>query len=110
MQGTLGPVLILLLMTVVGTVVVLLATGLIGPKWLKDKARRQIRWQWGPSSPLLPMDPYKPIGEALSQKESDFGSMKERVRNNNIFILGQLLLTFGLLALGVLFSIFWLSR
>ena len=106
-QNPFVQLILLLLFGATGALIVLMVAGIIGPKWLKNRMRRLIRWYWGPASLIMPMDPYKPVGEALNEKASDFGSKQERVKNNNIVILGQLLLTFSVLALGFVLYILW---
>jgi len=99
MQTTLGEYLLLFLMWAVGVLVLLLFSGLIGPKWLKEKMRRQVLWSWRDASLFMPMDPYKPIGQALKEGIDNFNPTKERFRNFLNLELGKLLLLVGIVSL-----------
>jgi hypothetical protein len=103
MQATFGHTIfslaLVLLAWIACVFIVLLVAGLIGPKWLKERMRRQVRWSWRDASLFMPMDPYKPGGDALKEGIDNFYPTKERVRNFLHFEIGKFLLLFGLVAL-----------
>lgn len=102
--------LLFIITAVIFIAVILLALGMIGPEWLKQKMRRQVRWNLYDASPFFPLDPYKPATEALKEGAKNFWPTKQRMRNYRQILLGQLLLTFGLFALVIFFYIFWQAR
>ena|SRR6266513_2273284 len=110
MQTIFAQFILLFLFWAVGVLIILLLAGLIGPLWLKEKMRRQVRWYWRDASPFMPMDPYKPPSEALKEGFNNFWPTKQRIRNNLLIALGQFLMFFGILALGLILYILWQSH
>jgi hypothetical protein len=82
----------------VATLIMLFSVGLIGPKKLKDKIRRSVQWQWTKASLFLPVDPYKPAGEALKEGADNCFPAKERLRNFLTIEFGKVLLLLGIIA------------
>jgi hypothetical protein len=84
---------------IAGVFLVLLLFGEIGPQWWKTLMHRYQRWNFGDASPILPIDPYKPISEALSESPDKFPPVKERLKNS----FSQLALFWAIgIALGIL--------
>lgn len=110
MKTILAEFIVLFLFWAVGVLIILLLAGLIGPQWLKERMRRQVRWFWRDASVFMPTDPYKRPGEALKEGLHNFWPTKERLRNNFIIAFGQIFMFLGVLALGVVLYILWLSR
>jgi len=110
MQITFGQIVILVVAFAAAILMVLLSAGLIGPKRFRKRVRRLVTWYWQDASPFMALDPYKPAGEALKEGVDNFLPTKQRFRNNLTVALGQFLIFFGILALGLVLYIVWRSR
>lgn len=78
-----GLELVLVCFGVLAVIVILflISFGEIGPEWLKNLARRYQKWWFGDASPLLPIDPYKPISSSSEEPPTKFPPFKTRLKN-----------------------------
>ena len=80
--------------------------GLIGPRKLREKMRKFNTWYYRDSALLFPLDPYKPIEEALKESAENFLPTKERMRNSLKIV--WIIITITLI--GIVASILFSSR
>jgi hypothetical protein len=52
-----------------------------GPQWWKTLMHRYERWAFGDAAPIMPIDPYKPISQALNESSDHFPPAKKRLEN-----------------------------
>jgi len=89
---------------ILATLFLLAAFGLIGPKPLRDRVRRVNTWLFKDAELFLPIDPYKPLPEALREGAAHFWPTKERVRN--WLLLNGLIVCFAIVGIIVSVIIF----
>lgn len=65
----------------------LLAFGLIGPKWLKRRVQKLNVWYYTRAVLFFPTHPYKPLREALKEGVKEFFPTRERIKNVAILSL-----------------------
>jgi len=81
--------------------------GVIGPKGLKERMRRLIRWYSYDAELFLPLDPYKPLSRALREGVENFAPTKQRLLNFSYVVLGLVLVFLGLTLLLIIVDILW---
>lgn len=64
--------------------------GLIGPKWLREPMRRFTKWEFYGTSLFFPLDPYKPLPQALREGVRNFFPTRERAKQWLFFGLFEL--------------------
>jgi len=65
----------------IGITLVFLFFGEIGPRWWKDFMHRYQRWNFGAAAPIMQINPYRPITEALNENSDKFPPVKKRIKN-----------------------------
>jgi len=88
-----------------GFLLMLLLLGVVGPKRLKERMRRLIRWYSYDSQLFLPLDPYKPIAKALKEGVENFVPTKQRLVKFLYVNLGVFLLFLGLTLLLIVLDV-----
>jgi len=102
--------LIIFAMAIGGFLLMLLLLGVVGPKRIKERIRRLIRWYSYDAELFLPLDPYKPISKALKEGVENFMPTKQRLLNFLYVNLGVFLLFLGLTLLLIVLDVLRSAR
>src|SRR6266446_2537033 len=81
--------------------ILLLSTGLIGPARLRHFVRKVNTWYWRDGQVFFPIDPYKPLGQALRDGWRNFLPDRQRLRNARLLLT----ISLGLVSLFLLLSL-----
>mgnify|MGYP001611206502 FL=1 len=99
-----------LLVLLVGITLILNQYGLIGPRWLRDRMRRLIKWESRDASLFFATDPYQSPKEAIKEGIHKFFPARRRVKHFFYYLVYTMvsviiIIILTLIALFILYSV-----